>query len=762
MGVAVDARLQERAPRNVLEHRERAFRAEADALRLHAVAARGRSEGGGDAVHRAHVAERRAIGLKRKEAASAADAFVCDPVDEERYVTGFFEQHDLEDIGQFGYEELDLAREAEDSEAEERVDTFFVTEIEESPLGRRLRCNAEIADRDAVMLQHDVEQIRVPRLFDTLHRERFANQRVRNFLRELRDHVTGVAFRRESDAPKGNGTQAVDGGSIECGPRQFRGCKAAVRLDEGLTEEGFVGLRAVRHIGQSRDATGNSFSIEAAAVLTALFSVATFVFHIVNAGRYGYQRDELYFLSCAQHLAWGYVDQPPLIAVIAKFAHALFGDSLYAIRLLPAIAAGATVALTGRLTRRLGGGLVAQSLAMLGIALAPFYLAVGNLLTMNAFEPLLWIGSAYLFLRADEDDLPVQWVALGFVTGLGLVNKYSMFFFLGSCVLAIALTSMRRSLRRPGFAVAAALALAIVAPTLVWQAQHGWPQLTVLHNAAADKNVVVGPFAFYVQQVLMMNPLAAPIWFAGLYGLLFTSGGRTLRWYGLAYVFLSAIYLALGAKVYYMAPIYPVLFAAGAALLEARFVSIRWATPAYSLLLLASGLAIAPEAFPLLPLAAFIRYEHVLDFRGIKMERHPEGKVPQHFADQLGWNTLVAKLGAVYAALPPSEQREAVVFTRDYGQASAVDFLGSRYGLPQAISGHNNYFLYGTRGASGNVVIAVGIDAAQLRGQWLDVRAAGVYHDDYVLPDFNNLPIYVCRRPIEAFAAWWPTTKRYI
>jgi hypothetical protein len=284
----------------------------------------------------------------------------------------------------------------------------------------------------------------------------------------------------------------------------------------------------------------------------------------------------------------------------------------------------------------------------------------------------------------------------------------------------------------------------------------------VLHNAAAEKNVVVGPFAFYVQQILMMNPLAAPLWLAGLYALLFTATGRALRWYGIAYVLLSAIYLALGAKVYYLAPIYPVLFAAGAALLEARFVSLSWATPAYSLLLLASGLAIAPAAFPLLPLGTFIRYEHVLDFRGIKMERHPEGKVPQHFADQLGWNTLVGKLALVYDALSPAEQREAVVFTRDYGQASAVDFLGTRYGLPKAISGHNNYFLYGTRGASGNVVIAVGIDASQLRGEWREVTPAGFYHDDYVLPDFNNLPIYVCRQPIQRFAAWWPVTKRYI
>ena len=486
------------------------------------------------------------------------------------------------------------------------------------------------------------------------------------------------------------------------------------------------------------------------------------MFHIINAGKYGYQRDELYFISCARHLAFGYVDQPPLIALVARLALTLFGDSLYAIRLLPAIAAGTTVFITGRLARRLGGGPFAQMLAMLGIALTPFYLAVGNLLTMNAFEPLLWAGAAYLFTLADEENEPIQWFGLGMVSGLGLINKYSMFFFLGSCIVAIALTPSRRSLRRPGFFAAVAIALAIVAPTLVWQAQHGWAQLQVLEHAAADKNVVVGPFAFYVQQMLMMNPLAAPIWIAGLYALLFTPAGAKLRWYGIAYVLLSALYLALGAKVYYLAPIYPVLFAAGAPLLEARLLALRPVAIAYPLLLLAAGLAIAPEAFPLLPLPAFLRYESVLDFRGIKMEKHPEGRVPQHFADMLGWHELVTTLAGAYAGFSPSERREAVILTRDYGQASAVDFIGPAYGLPRAISGHNNYYLYGTRGASGRVVLAVGLTQAQLRGEFRRVERVAVFRDAYVLPDFNNLPIYKCTEPIRPLAQWWPATKHYI
>ena len=460
-------------------------------------------------------------------------------------------------------------------------------------------------------------------------------------------------------------------------------------------------------------------------------------------------------------MAWGYVDQPPLIALIARF-ELLFGDSLRVIRFLPAVAAASMVALTGRLAERLGGGLLAQSVAMLGIMLAPFYLAVGNLLTMNAFEPLIWLSTACLILDADEAARPSRrtWIALGLMSGLGLVNKYSMFFFLGSSVVAIAVTPSRKLLRERGFYGAMAIALAIVSPTLVWQAAHGWPQLQVLHNAAAGVNVVAGPVSFFLQQVLMMSPLTAPIWIAGLAALFM--GDTRLRWYGYAYVVISIAYLCLGAKVYYLAPIYPVLFAAGAPAVGAWLGRVRWAAVAYPVLLLVGGLAIAPEAFPLLPLPLFLRYEHVLDFRGIKMERHPEGLVPQHFADELGWNTLLRTFARVDAKLTPAQRAHVAILTRDYGQASAIDVLGPKFGLPLAISGHNNYFLYGPRGVSGDVLLSIGLSAAFMRTEYRSVVRVGTYSDPYVLPDFDDLPIYLCTEPIEPIARWWPATKNYV
>jgi hypothetical protein len=523
-----------------------------------------------------------------------------------------------------------------------------------------------------------------------------------------------------------------------------------------------VGFRAVGHAAQSREARTESFSVDATLVLAALAGLATFILHFATSGGYGYQRDELYFVSCARHLAWGYVDQPPLIAVVARITLWLFGDSLTALRLLPAVAAAATVVITGRLARRLGGGLLAQGLAMLALALAPFYLAVGNLLTMNAFEPLLWMGATYLFVKALEADRPWLWGALGVVCGLGLINKYSMFFFIGTSIVAIALTPERRAFRKPGFYVAAAIATAFVAPTLIWQAMHQWPQLDVLRHAGAKKNMVEGPLDFYLVQLLMMNPLATPLWIAGLVYLLRAPQVRNLRWYGLEYFILSGVYLALGAKTYYLAPIYPVLLAAGSVPFADLIERAAWSRIAYPVALFASGLIVAPQAFPLLPLPAYLAYQRFFDLRGIKMERHPEGRVPQHFADMLGWDTFVRTMAQAYDGLTPREQAEATILTRDYGQASAIDFFGPRYRLPPAISGHNNYFLYGTRGASGKVVLAVGIERGKLASEFRSIERVGTFHDDYLLPDFNNLPIYKCTDPIEPLAAWWPSMKDYI
>jgi 4-amino-4-deoxy-L-arabinose transferase-like glycosyltransferase len=256
--------------------------------------------------------------------------------------------------------------------------------------------------------------------------------------------------------------------------------------------------------------------------LAAAFAAATLALLLLTNAGYGYFRDELYFLACGERLAWGYVDFAPMVAVVAKLSRAVFGDSLHAIRFFPAVAAAVTVFLTGLMARELGGRCFAVALASIGVLAAPILLAMGGMLTMNAFEPVFWTACVYVLLvtlrRGDPRLLPL----FGVLAGLGIENKHSTLFFLTALGFALLVTPERRLLASKWMWIAAAAALAIFLPNLVWQQQHGWPTLEDLSNVSrSNKNVKLGPLAFLGQQILLLNPLGALVWAGGLAFLLF-------------------------------------------------------------------------------------------------------------------------------------------------------------------------------------------------------------------------------------------------
>lgn len=513
---------------------------------------------------------------------------------------------------------------------------------------------------------------------------------------------------------------------------------------------------ATRHALRSQTLAGSQ-------ALLLLFGVGTFALHFTTAGQYGYQRDELYFLACAKHLAWGYVDQPPMIAVIAKAAVLLFGQSLPALRLFPALAAAAIVVLTGRLAERLGGGPVAQAFAMLAVAVAPFYLAVGNLLTMNAFEPLLWTAAASLILsilRAYPVPRKRYWVALGATVALGILTKYTMGFFALSLCAALLFLPERRLMRNPGFWVSIALTLLLTAPNLMWQYSHAWPQIELLRSAVENKDVNLGAVNWMLSQILMVNPMTFPLWLAGLIFFSRTENGR-LRVFSLSYVFLCVVYITLRAKVYYLAPIYPLLFSAGACKLERRLNAHPAWRASYAAAMLLLGALILPQVIPILPLPTFLRYQAFIDFRQIKEEDHTIGSVPQQYADMLGWDRMVLQTAQIYESLPPRQRARAAIWTENYGEAAAIDLLGKKYGLPEAISGHNTYYLWGPRGYDGSVVIAVGLPPSLTHALFGSVRRVGMFEDPYVMPYQNHVAIDVCTRPRMPLREFWPRAKAY-
>ena len=477
-------------------------------------------------------------------------------------------------------------------------------------------------------------------------------------------------------------------------------------------------------------AASQSFADTDAAIAsgTALLfglALAKLALQFAGINHYGFFRDELYYLACGEHLAWGYVDQPPLIALIAWLARHLFGSSLFAIRLLPAIAGAAVVIFTGYVARDLGGGRFAQFISATAILLAPAYLAFDTFFSMNAFEPLFWLLCAWIAIRVVNGASPWWWLAFGAVAGLGLENKHTTLVFGFALVVGLLLSGHSRLFRSTWIWIGGLIALAIFLPNLIWEARHGWPQIEVVRNAQQFKNVSVSVPEFLFEQILFLHPLASPLWLAGLGWFFFSADGKRHRFLGWAYLIVLAIFIALHGKTYYVLPAYPMLMAAGGVAFERWLQSTCFSRQikfAYPALLIVGGLITAPFGVPLLPVETFLRYSQALPYASVKTERDATVPLPQLYADMFGWDDMTATVSRVYHALPETEQPDCAILTGNYGEAGAIDYYGPKLGLPKAISGHNSYFYWGPRNYSGQCVILFGDNADTTKKLFGDVQ----------------------------------------
>ena len=503
-----------------------------------------------------------------------------------------------------------------------------------------------------------------------------------------------------------------------------------------------------------------------------VLAASTLLLHLVFNRGYGYFRDEFYYLACGEHLDWGYVDHPPLVALVARAGRALLGDSLPAIRFVPALASATVVLLTGLLARALGGSRFSQCLAAICLMIAPTYLFIGNYLSMNVFDQLFWtLGAGLLILIIQRDD-PRLWLPFGVVAGLGLMNKSSMLFFGFGVAVALLLTPQRRHLRSGWLWAGALVAGLIVLPNILWEMRHGWPTIEFMQNAQRLKNYHGSPLEFFLGQVVEIHPLTLPVWLAGLGSFLFGKVGRTYRLLGLIYVAVFLLLTFQQAKAYYLAPIYPMLLAGGAVAIG-RSIERRgtggagrapvWPKAAIVTALLAGGAITAPLVLPILPIETFIRYQTLFGGAGaVKEERHAMGRLPQHYADMFGWEEMVAAVARVYHRLSPDEQARCAIFTSNYGEAGAIDLLGPKYGLPKAVSGHNSYYLWGPGDRPVQVVITVGESEEDVQESFADVTLEETFTNDYVMPYENELPIYVGRGPRAPLSELWPHTKKFV
>lgn len=498
-------------------------------------------------------------------------------------------------------------------------------------------------------------------------------------------------------------------------------------------------------------------------LIVIAIAFAKLILHWVFNNRYGYFRDEFDYLSCGNHLAWGYVDQPPLLPFLVRISRIALGDSLRSIRFLPALATSAVVIVTALIAREFGGRKFALVLSAVAVLIAPVYLSGGSLLTTNSLEPLLWTSCVYFALLAIKRDAR-YWLLFGVVAGLGLEEKYSIALFGLGIVVGLVLTKQRSAFFSKWLWLGGLAAAVIFLPNVIWNVQNHWPFLQLMQNIKANgRDVQLSPFQYFGQQTLLLHPLTAPIWITGLIALLLSSRLKNYRLFGWCYLVTFTAFVLLKGKNYYLAPIYPMLFAAGAMTIENGFELLQqaWLKPAVLIVLLAGGAWFAPLVVPVLPVERFISYMNALPFKVPRTEHsHESAVLPQHYADQFGWEEMTALTAQAWSQLQPEERPDCGIFAQDYGQAGAIDFFGRRYGLPPALSGHQTYFLWGPRGYSGNCLIVLDDRKEVLEKEFEHVDYVGQSDNPYALE--RHIPVFICRgAKFGTLARIWPDLKKW-
>ena len=527
------------------------------------------------------------------------------------------------------------------------------------------------------------------------------------------------------------------------------------------------------------DRNHQSFFANGMAVIWAI-AVANLLFHIYFNNRYGYFRDEFDYMSCGDHLAWGYVDQPPLIPFLVHICRAVLGDSLRSIRFIPALASSLLIVQTAAIARELGGRRYALLLSAVCALIAPQYLSNGSLLGTNCLEPNLWMGCAYFAILAINRNDPRCWFWFGVVAGLGLEEKYSIAVFGLGMVVGLLLTEQRRVFLNKWIWLGGLAAFLIFLPNVLWNIKYNWPFVQLMRAIRAEgRDVVLGPFPYFFQQTLLVNPLAAPIWLGGLFALLLSARLKPYRALGWCYLVCYTVFFTLHGKNYYLAPIYPMLLAAGAVVIESAIDGRgnagpeidgrknprhrrQWLKPAIALVLLASGAHLTPVVVPVLSPDGFLAYTKYLPFKLPVMEHsHARAALPQWYSDQFGWKEIADEAAVAWNRIPADDRHDCGIFAQDYGQAGAIDFFGRRDGLPPALSGHQTWFLWGPRGYSGNCMVVLDDRREVLERLWEHVEYVGTSADNpYALE--KQIDVFFCKgAKFGTLAQLWPRLKRW-
>jgi 4-amino-4-deoxy-L-arabinose transferase-like glycosyltransferase len=475
-------------------------------------------------------------------------------------------------------------------------------------------------------------------------------------------------------------------------------------------------------------------------------AAAVFVVLLAFAGGYGPHRDELYFIVAGGHPQFGYPDQPPIVPLVLRAMWAVGGGSLYLVRLPSAVAGAVVTLLAAAIAREAGGGRAAQWVAAGAVAASAIVLVTGHFVTTTTFDVVSSTLVVFFLVRALRRGSPWPLLWAGIATGLGFEAKPQVLAVAAALLLGLAIFGPRWVFRRWQLWAGLACAAALMVPYLAWQAAHGFPQLAVGGAVAGSANG--GRVGFLPFQLLLVSPVLVPVWLPGVIAPWRRADERMLRAVPFAYLLLLVVYFAADGKAYYLASLYPALIALGALTVE-RWLAHRGAWRRWLLgAALATGAAVnLVIALPLLPVPAL-----------------PGSLVAETNSDVLetvGWPQFTRQVEQVVRALPASERADAVILTRNYGEASDLTLYGR--GLPAVYSGHNGYADWGPPPASKHVVIAVGLGspaalAPYASGCELKARVSNPWGLDN---QEHGAPIVVCTGLRRPWAQLWPTIVHY-
>ncbi len=512
------------------------------------------------------------------------------------------------------------------------------------------------------------------------------------------------------------------------------------------------------------DEVKSKFHLDYDTVVLLSLSLTYIVIHLIFINQYNYFRDELYYIACGNHLSFGYVDQPPFVAIIAFISTRVFGESMLAIRIFSVMAGGLTVFITGKMTKQLGGSVFSQSLAALMVMFAPVYLFLFHILSMNSFDVLFWTILIYILVKIITAENPKLWLWFGLWVGIGFENKISILFLLFGLGIGLILTPNRKYLKNKYFWFGSIIAFLISLPYLIWEIVNKFPTIEFMRNASTLKNAPLSPAGFLKEQILDMNAVSFILMLTALYYLFFFKEAKKFRVFGWMYLAIFLFLVSTRSKVYYLAPVFPLVFALGAYSLE-KLTQGKWINKlkyAVLTLLLFIGVFSAPLALPVLPVETLISYMNTIGLAPSVGETAKLGVLPQYFADMFGWENMTEEVAKVYQTLATEEQLKCTIYTRNYGEAGAIDFFGKKYGLPHAISPHNSYWHWGYDSTRTEVFIVIGGNKEDREKTFTDVKQVSIINSHYAMPYETNLPIYICRGLKVDLKELWKRLRFYI